>query len=845
MNMGSDTKTKTDLPYSYQEAEPGSDTDSPDKRLSRNLTVAFGLLAVLSAVVGLIGVRSGITIISTVYLGYKTIALSAALIWILTGLVLAVHAIRPLREIPAFVVKLILAAIVIFEAIELPLNILGSHSPVEFWLTEAGRSTLDPSSSATSPIASVLIILTSISLFFLIRKNGMSGKKYRIPDAVGVTGMLVSLAGFTFVLSYVFGDPLLYGTQFIPIAALSALAAFFAGAGLITAAGPAAVPLRYVTGNSTRALLLRIFVPLTICIVIVQQILFSWISAGHLMHKAIVLAGSLVLFAIATGYIVSRVSGSLGGALDRSEAALVQRNEELHALNEELRATEEELRQNLDELGITGEALRESERRLARSQEIAHFGSWELDLLNNRLSWSDEVYRIFGLAPQEFDATYDAFLAAVSPEDRAAVDAAYSGSIREGRDSYEIEHRIVRGDNSEIRYVHEKCEHIRDPNGAVIRSVGMVHDITERWQAKEALRLAKEDLEIRVWERTAELTRAFELLGTERHRLYDVLETLPVYICLLDKDYRMPFANKYFREAFGEANGRRCYEALFSRTEPCEICETYTVMKTRAPHQWLWTGPNGRDYEVHDFPFSDADGTFMILEMGIDITERKRAEEKWAILASIVEHSEDAIIGKSLDGIIMSWNSGAEKIYGYSAEETIGRHISMLVSSGKKEHLEHILDLIRKGEPVIHYDTVRVRKDLREIEVSLTISPIKDRKGTVIGASTIARDISERKKYEKMIENANAYNRSLIEASLDPLVTINPDGSISDVNEATIRVTGFSRAELVGTDFLDYFTEPAKAKAGYEKVFRDGSVTDYALEIRHRDGSVTPVLYNA
>ena len=101
------------------------------------------------------------------------------------------------------------------------------------------------------------------------------------------------------------------------------------------------------------------------------------------------------------------------------------------------------------------------------------------------------------------------------------------------------------------------------------------------------------------------------------------------------------------------------------------------------------------------------------------------------------------------------------------------------------------------------------------------------------------------KQAEETIRRASAYNRSLIEASLDPLVTINPDGTISDVNAATVKVTGFSREDLIGTDFSKYFTEPGRAKAGYEKVFRDGSVTDYGLEIRHRDGKITPVLYNA
>jgi PAS domain S-box-containing protein len=92
---------------------------------------------------------------------------------------------------------------------------------------------------------------------------------------------------------------------------------------------------------------------------------------------------------------------------------------------------------------------------------------------------------------------------------------------------------------------------------------------------------------------------------------------------------------------------------------------------------------------------------------------------------------------------------------------------------------------------------------------------------------------------------SNTYNRSLIEASLDPLVTIDAGGKITDVNSATERVTGFSREELIRTDFSVYFTEPDKAKAGYRQVFKEGSVKDYALEIRHRDGRITPVLYNA
>ena len=107
------------------------------------------------------------------------------------------------------------------------------------------------------------------------------------------------------------------------------------------------------------------------------------------------------------------------------------------------------------------------------------------------------------------------------------------------------------------------------------------------------------------------------------------------------------------------------------------------------------------------------------------------------------------------------------------------------------------------------------------------------------------QDITERKKAEEALELASKYNRSLIETSLDPLVTIGSDGKITDVNKATELITGYSRNELIGTDFTNYFTEPEKARAGYQQVFLQGEVRDYPLGIRHKDGYITPVLYNA
>jgi PAS domain S-box-containing protein len=139
--------------------------------------------------------------------------------------------------------------------------------------------------------------------------------------------------------------------------------------------------------------------------------------------------------------------------------------------------------------------LKESDRLLNKGQRISHLGSWSLDLIEDRLTWSDEIYRIFGLQPHEFAATYEAFLDAVHPEDREAVHAAYAASIQEGKDGYEIEHRIIRKDTGALRYVHEKCEHVRDGSGRIVASEGMVHDITERKLVETELTKAKEAAE--------------------------------------------------------------------------------------------------------------------------------------------------------------------------------------------------------------------------------------------------------------------------------------------------------------------------------------------------------------
>jgi PAS domain S-box-containing protein len=123
-----------------------------------------------------------------------------------------------------------------------------------------------------------------------------------------------------------------------------------------------------------------------------------------------------------------------------------------------------------------------------------------------------------------------------------------------------------------------------------------------------------------------ERKRAEEAANAERRRLKDALDQLPAYLVLLSPDYRVPFANSFFEERFGRSQGKRCYEYLFHRTAPCENCESFKVLATGQPHHWEWTGPDGRDYDVHDFPFTDTDGSPLIMEVGVDVTVTKQAQ---------------------------------------------------------------------------------------------------------------------------------------------------------------------------------------------------------------------------
>ncbi|MBI4691406.1 MAG: PAS domain-containing protein [Nitrospirae bacterium] len=194
--------------------------------------------------------------------------------------------------------------------------------------------------------------------------------------------------------------------------------------------------------------------------------------------------------------------------------------------------------QDITERKKSEEALRKSEARLKEAQQIAHLGHWELDLVENTLYWSDEVYRIFDLEPQEFGATYEAFLEHVHPDDRDFVNRAYTESVR-NRTGYDIGHRVLLK-NGEVKYVRERCQTEYDDRGNPLRSIGTVLDITQLKLAEEALRKLNEELEMRVRGRTAELKEKAEELEQANIRLKELDRLKSMFIASMSHELRTP-----------------------------------------------------------------------------------------------------------------------------------------------------------------------------------------------------------------------------------------------------------------------------------------------------------------
>ncbi len=374
--------------------------------------------------------------------------------------------------------------------------------------------------------------------------------------------------------------------------------------------------------------------------------------------------------------------------------------------------------------------LSSSETSLAEAQRISKLGSWELDITNNNLTWSEEAYRIFELEPSEFGETYESFLNTVHPEDRELVDQTYRDSAKK-KIPYDITHRLLLK-NGQLKYVNEKCETHYDDNDIPLRSVGTVQDVTERVLTEEALRESEE-------------------------RWRSITNYSPDHIIMIDRDATILFINhvvpnltheeiigtpiyNYLPADFKQI-ANECYQRVFNTGIPNRYETEHHDQEGNCSHFEASVGPvKGRDQ-------IDA-----LIIIALDITERKKSEEDSRQFAAVVENTAEAVLVTDANNKIIAINKAFTEITGYSEEETLGKDPSILKSDQHDRNFYMAMWTGLQTADLWQGEIWDRRKSGEIFPAWTTISVVRDNAGELINYVSVFSDISSIKRSQEQLD---------------------------------------------------------------------------------------------
>jgi PAS domain S-box-containing protein len=407
------------------------------------------------------------------------------------------------------------------------------------------------------------------------------------------------------------------------------------------------------------------------------------------------------------------------------------------------------LHRGVPERKRTEQALRESEERYRMAMQATNDGIWEWNITTGKVFRSAPLGDVFGHrledVPVESEASFQWWTEHVHPEDRERILTSVRESVAQPDRHFFEEYRFRRADGSYATVI-DRGFVARNDLGQPVRMVGAMTDITERKRVEDALRQAEAKWHS-IFENAVEgifqSTPAGQFITANpalaRMFGYDTPEEL-----IRDR-------TDIEHQQYVDPERRSVFKRLL---EAKGVVQGFEYEVYRKDGTRIWLSDNVRAVR-------DESGAIIYYEGTVkDITERKQMEEANARLAAIVNSSDDAIIGTTLDGTIVSWNSGAEKLYSYAAEEVIGRSINILVPPDRADEVPEIHLRLKAGENINNYETVRARKDGKLLAVSLSISLVKDLAGRILGAATIARDITRSKRAEEMLQT---FSQRLIE----------------------------------------------------------------------------------